>query len=406
MTPRSIIHLNIADFAARVETCLSPGLKKAPVVIAPAGGPRARVFDMNEQAFQTGVRKGMNLSSVKHRDPGIRILPPRFNRYAQVMRIIFKQALAYTPIVESGAGDGHFFLDITGTGRLYGPPPDVAFRLKKAILKEFGLDPIWSLATNKLVAKAATRMVKPVGEFIVGPGEEETFLAALPIELLPGLSKQEIQTITQFNLTRVAQAQPLTRAQLSIPFDQRAGRIHQLLHGVDPEPVIRSRAGAITVDHEFATETNEADELKAGLFPMVAALGRQARHHGLRLQKLVLSISYADGICCQKAMPQATTNDIPMFKQAWTLFCSAWKRRVYIRHLSLSCHTAPGQGRFQNVGIPGPGPWDHPARADRVDLAMDKIRSRFGQTAIQAGAALCNPGTTNRLKPKISRPAP
>lgn len=36
---------------------------------------------------------------------------------------------------------------------------------------------MWSVASNKLVAKVATRLAKPVGEQIVGPGEEEAFLA-------------------------------------------------------------------------------------------------------------------------------------------------------------------------------------------------------------------------------------
>ena len=39
MRPRSIIHLNITDFAARLETMASPALKDSPVVIAPLGAP-------------------------------------------------------------------------------------------------------------------------------------------------------------------------------------------------------------------------------------------------------------------------------------------------------------------------------------------------------------------------------
>lgn len=171
MRPRSIIHLNIADFAARLETMASPALKDRPVVIASLGAPRAVVYDMNEPAFREGIRKSMPLSKVLSRHRRIRVLPPRFNRYAQAMKEITKQGLAFTPVVESGMGDGHLFLDISGTTRLYGPGPDVAFRLKKAIKREMGLDPVWSLATNKLVAKAATMLVKPLGAALKMPGE-------------------------------------------------------------------------------------------------------------------------------------------------------------------------------------------------------------------------------------------
>ncbi|MCG8636449.1 MAG: hypothetical protein MI863_21630, partial [Desulfobacterales bacterium] len=78
---RAIIHLNVADFAARVETCLEPSLRDYPLVIAPTGAPRAVVYDMNEQAFREGIRKGMALARAKRLNRGIRVLPPRFNRY-------------------------------------------------------------------------------------------------------------------------------------------------------------------------------------------------------------------------------------------------------------------------------------------------------------------------------------
>ena len=222
---------------------------------------------MNEPAFREGIRKRMPLSQVMSRHRRIPVLPPRFNRYAQAMKEIVKQGLAFTPAVESGMGDGHLFLDITGTARLYGPAPDVAFRLKKAIKKQMGLDPVWSLATNKLVAKAATRLVKPLGEYIAGPGEEADFLAPFPLKLLPGISRREAQTAARFNLETVFHLRRLTPVQLAVPFADRAYTIHRIIQGIDTDPVrpvsAPNRTSDLIVDHEFATDTNDQDELKA-----------------------------------------------------------------------------------------------------------------------------------------------
>ena len=184
----------------------SAALRGRPVVIAPLGAPRAVVYDMNEPAFREGIRKRMPLSQVLSRYRGVRVLPPRFNRYANAMKEIARLGLAVTPAVESGMGDGHLFLDITGTTRLYGPGPDVAFRLKKTIKRQMGLDSVWSLATNKLVAKAATRLVKPLGEYIVGPGEVADFLAPFPLKLLPGISRREARTAAASISKRVSPA--------------------------------------------------------------------------------------------------------------------------------------------------------------------------------------------------------
>ena len=44
---RSIIHLNVADFAVAVERAVDCRLKDRPVIIAPEGAARAAVYDMS-----------------------------------------------------------------------------------------------------------------------------------------------------------------------------------------------------------------------------------------------------------------------------------------------------------------------------------------------------------------------
>ena len=58
---RAIIHINIADFAVAVERVVDPRLVNRPVIIAPKGSARAVVYDMSEEAYQSGVRKQMAL---------------------------------------------------------------------------------------------------------------------------------------------------------------------------------------------------------------------------------------------------------------------------------------------------------------------------------------------------------
>ena len=72
---RHIIHLNIADFAVAVERRLDPRLADRPVVIAPEGAARATVFDMSEEAYQAGVRKGMALRRAQRLCRDVAVLP-------------------------------------------------------------------------------------------------------------------------------------------------------------------------------------------------------------------------------------------------------------------------------------------------------------------------------------------
>ena len=395
--PPAVIHINITDFAARVEACRTPCLGNMPLVIAPDRAPRARVFDMNEAAFQEGVRKGMPLATVLRRHPGIPVRPPRFKTYGQVMKALFRQAAAFSPRVNAGPADGHLYLDITGTSRLYGPPPDVAWRLKQGILKHLGLDPIWTLATNRLVAKAASRLVKPTGEYIVGPGEEAAFLSPLPITLMPGLTKAERRTLLRFNISVVSQARALTRSQLAVPFDARAGIIHDLLQGIDARyvdirpgpdtcPGIHGKGPVrtkIRAEHRFADDTNDTGHLKAGLALMTAEICGKLRQSNCQAAQLTLILTHSDTLTRTRRMNTATADDSRMLKQAWDLTLAAWTRRVRIQHLALCCTPRPAVPAqaclFERPSKSGSG---------QLHQAMDKIRTRFGTLAVQSGTTL------------------
>ncbi len=397
---RSIIHLNIADFAAAVETRMSPGLTGFPLIIAPAGTARAVVFDMNNKAFEEGVRKGMPLVRACRLVSGAKVLPPRFNRYGQVMRQIAGKALAYTPKVEPGREDGHIFLDVTGTSRLFGPAVDVAFRLKKTVKKDLGLDPIWSLATSKTVAKVATRLVKPVGEYIVGAGEEEGFLSPLPLCLIPGLKQDELSLLKSFNLSTVDGLKGLSLSQLEVPFPGRSRMVHDLLRGVDPAPVLPDQMGAgnrVRAGREFARDTNDQEVIKAGLYALVEEICISLRQQGLVIKSFRIVLSHSDGIQCSakgKLTPWGDAESA-VFKACTRILARAWTRRVRVRHMELICEKAISPALQGDLfgELPGKKQLERQARLAQT---LDKIRDKFGPGAVRPGLALAGDDGTPR----------
>ena len=387
---RSIIHLNIADFAVAVESNIQPSLKGYPLVIAPLGAPRAVVYDMSDEAYKEGIRKGMTLARAKRINKKIKILPPSFNRYELVMKDLLKETFAFTPLIESGTSDGHIFLDVTGSGRLFGPSVDVAFKLKKAFKKTFNFDPIWSVATNKLVAKVATRVVKPVGEYIVAPGDEKAFLAPLPLNLIPGLIKKELTRFFEFNLFFISQARVLTLEQLKIPFHFRAPLLYDWIRGIDPTPVTTScnckNLSIIRSDHEFSDDTNNADLLKRALYLMVESICKTLRNRKLTGGATKIILSYSDGLqsTSKLKLVPSTSNDMALFKKCVPLLNKAWTRRVRIRHMRLICEKIC-QGAIQadlfSVG-------NKETKQAELILAMDKIHDKFGKNSIKAGLTM------------------
>jgi DNA polymerase-4 len=386
---RSIIHINIADFAVAVERVIDRGLSGRPVIIAPEGAARAAVYDMSEEAYQTGVRKGMPLRRARRLVPGARILPPHPDRYERAMADVFKQALPYSPLIEPGADDGHLFVDVSGTSRLFGPPADVAWRLRREMRRRLDLDPIWSLAANKLTAKVASRLVKPLGELQVAAGEEAAFLAPLPIWLFPGIERADLRCLRDFNFSTAAQITALTADQLRVILGDRAAFVRDTLRGVDEDPVLPAghRPPRIRLGHEFGTDTNDTARIEAALFNLVERAGLRLRRARRAAGRLAVRVTYADGRrrTRQAAARPATANDLDLFDTAKRALHLALGRRVRLRHLQLVC------GALTYPPAQRPLFAADRRRLERREAlvgSLDNIRRRFGREAICFGRSV------------------
>ena len=386
---RSIIHLNIADFAVAVERAVDGRLKDRPVIIAPEGAARAIVYDMSEEAYRSGIRKGMALRRAVRLCKDAQILPPHPDRYEHTMQALLKQTLPYSPFIEGGETDGHLFVDVTGTARLFGPPMDVAWRLRRQVKKDLGLDPIWSVAPNKLVAKVATRLVKPDGEYIVGAGEEEALLAPLPIGLVPGIENSDLLRLREFNLSRVFHLTALSREQLQIPFGTRALFLYEAARGIDPSPVlpVGQKPPQIIIDHEFGNDTNDKPTLESALYGLVEQAGDKLRRRRRAARRVAIILDYSDGMRCarQLAAKPATANDLTLFELARRTLRLAWTRRIRIRHMRLICDrlTFP-PAQLELFAIEQ----KQKERRDNLISAIDGIRQRFGNDAVQMGRTM------------------
>jgi len=389
MRERSIIHINVADFAVAVERLLDGRLRGRPVIIAPGGTARATVYDMSEESYQNGVRKGMTLGRALGCCRDAIVLPPRPARYERAMIRLVKHALPYSPLIEMTDYNGHLFIDATGTGKLFGPPPDVAWRIRKALRTDMGFDPIWSVAPNKLVAKVATRMVKPAGEYVIGDGEEQDFLKPVPVHLIPGIEAEDLKRFREFNLTRAGHVANLSMGQLNIMFGTRSSNLYNAVRGIDPSPVlpVGQTPPVVIADHEFATDTNQVAVVQGALYGLAEQAGADLRKRRLTSRRIKVLLEYSDGrrVARQTVANPATANDFRLFVLAKSALERAWTRRAGIRYLRLICDRLtypPAQMALF------PQDEKENKMTESLIFALDTIRHRFGFNAIRVGRTL------------------
>ena len=139
------------------------------------------------------VRKAQRLC------PDLIVLPPNPKLYARASRALHEILRVFAPTIEP-KGYGHAFLDLTGTSRLFGPPQDVAARIRREVSARLRFPISVGIAMNKLVSQAAIRADRRIGgpsdgwikgsgnELLYVPaGNEREFLAPHPLDVLPEL---------------------------------------------------------------------------------------------------------------------------------------------------------------------------------------------------------------------------
>ena len=382
---RKIIHLNIADFSVAVERLVDRSLQSRPLIIAPPVA-RARVYDMSEEAYQDGVRKGMSLARARNRCRRAIILPPTPDRYEKAISCCFRHALPFTPQVERAPGSGHLYLDVTGTHRLFGPAPDIGWRIRKTMRRDLGLNPIWSVGPNKLVAKVASRIVKPAGEYIVAEGEEQSFLAPLPLSLLPVVGHGIENRLREVGIRRIAQAAALSRQDLYLLCGRRVEMLYQALRGIDQSPVhppaeVEKR---FFFRHHFSPDSNREEIIQPAVLDLARQAASSLRYHKKCCCRIKITLIYSDTVKVtrQVVCKHPATGDRELEQLAVTGLFRCWRRRVRVRTVELVCtRVSPYVQQLSLFNCIN----KKQQRQKELENAIDVLHQRFGTSVLTRG---------------------
>lgn len=131
------------------------------------------------------------MAQARRKCPDALIIPPRFERYQQVSKMIMGVFTDFSPHVEALSLD-EAFLDMTGSEELFGAPESIGVRLKGAVRDVTGgLTASVGLSSTKYVAKVASAFRKPDGLTVVPPEGAKAWLAPLPVSPAMGRRPQE-----------------------------------------------------------------------------------------------------------------------------------------------------------------------------------------------------------------------
>lgn len=381
---RRIVHLDIPDFYATLEELRSPELQRFPLALAEPG-PRALIQGVNRLGREEGLGEGMVLSQARRSCKRLRVVPPDPFFYREQHRKNLDELSRYSPLVE-GTLPGHYFVDLTGTRRLWGPPPDVACTLEYRLEVQRGLRARIGLASNKLVSRVAANCVDPGDLNCIFPGGEIPFLEPLPVTSLPGVGVRTTSRLADFNIHRIGQLAALSVQDLTAVFGTMGVRLSQLARGMDPNPVLPfQRVPGLQFARRMDRDEIERERLEAALFRLVEEAGWVLRAHNRHPGKFALEIHYTDGVAARRrhSLPPIPREvDRRLFRFLRPILSRLLERRVAVRRMVLELWEFSMPFRQMELF-----PWEEaPVQEDpKLQEAMDRIRRRFGRQAVSWG---------------------
>jgi DNA polymerase IV len=401
---RSVLFIDPPAFCTTLEGLVAPALRTRPVAVAPPGADRATILALSAEARLAGVERGMPVRQALKRCPDLVLLPPNPRLYARASQALHEVLRVYAPVIEPH-GYGHAFLDLTGTGRLFGPAVDVAARVQREVRARLGLPVSVGIAANKLVSQAATTVVKPEPLLEVPGGSEAGFLAPHPLDVLPELHPKMRRRLDDYQLDLIGEVAAISETALCAVFGGAGRTLRAQARGIDPRPVLPpERQAEFHLAHTLATDTNDLGVLFPLLRLMGERLGRRLRRRGLVARRLRVAPTYPDHATAARAVAlHAAALDAELWDAARRAFTQANARRLAVRAVALTLdrlEEAEGQLELWEAQDAGEASHpeqrgslhsaqgDSPARARALQHAIDRIRGRWGGQGLVRGTGV------------------
>ncbi len=390
---RQIAHFHLPDFSAALEELRRPELRKHPLALAE---PRARalLLGVNAAARGEGLNEGMPLIEARRLCKRLTVLPPDHRFYREQHAGFIEVLGGFSPLVE-GTLPGRYFVDLTGTRRLWGSAPDAVFRVEKELAERRAVLVSAGLAPNKLVSRVAASIMPPGDLGFVFPGGEASFLSPLPVSSLPGVGRKTSALLYDFNVRWIGELANLPDDSLAHVLGIQGVRLVKLARGIDFTPVIPDRkAPALSVERLLDRDEIDRDCLEGILLELVEEAAWNLRRLNRYAQTFALEIRYADGMTAQgrKSMSAPAPNgDREFFGVVRALFLRMFTRRVAVRRFTLELHRLAMPSRQLPLFA------DDEQEAGMLQGALDEVRSRFGREAVHWGRVTAAGGRERSL---------
>ncbi len=257
---RKIIHVDMDCFYAAVEMRDNPNYRGIALAVGGHEKQRGVISTCNYEARKFGVRSAMPTSRALQLCPNLLVVPGRMQVYKQAsqqIRAIFER---YTPIIEPLSLD-EAYLDVTEATVCHGSATLIAEAIRQDIWNELRLTASAGVAPIKFLAKVASDMNKPNGQFVIPPAKVQEVVDKLPLEKIPGVGKVSLEKLHQAGFYLCEDIKNSDYRELLRQFGRQGASLWKRSHGIDDrEVVVERERKSVGVERTFSQNISTYEE--------------------------------------------------------------------------------------------------------------------------------------------------
>ncbi len=395
---RLIAHIDMNSFFVSCERLVNPALNGKPVVVGGRKGERGVVASASYEVRKFGVKSGMPILTAEKLCPQALFVPGNHKLYSKYSRKAYVLLKRVAPVVEYASID-EFYLDFTGCEALYGHDlMAMARKVRDAVWDRAKLSCTVAIASNKYVAKIAGKTVKPdpamlgkkwtadTGIVVVPEGQEQTFLARLPVERLHGAGEKTLPRLKEMRIHKIGDILSIPLPKLQKAFGPSAGTwLYEAARGMG-DTEVHPFHNAKSIGHEttFGTDTDNIEQIRQTLAWLSEKGCYRLRSIGKKARTVTLKLRYDDfqTITHAKTIPE-TNDDTAVMQTAYELFKESHVRKRKIRLLGVSL------SKFEKGEEAS---WLFPEmssqKKDALYKSVDAIKRKYGFHKLEKAASL------------------
>lgn len=374
---------------------MNPDLKNVPMAVG--GDPKSRhgiILAKNELAKRYNVKTAETIWQAKKKCPSLVIVSPNHGLYEQYSAIINEIYKSYTDLVEN-FGIDESWLDVTGTMHLFGDGKHIADTLRERIKKEIGLTISVGVSFNKIFAKLGSDYKKPDATTVITRENYKEIVYPLPVGALLFVGKSTDKALSRMNIKTIGDLARADREMLKKLLGKSGELLHMYALGEDDSPVtsaydkeaLKSVGNGMT----FCRDLKGEEEIKQGVIDLADSIAMRMRYYGVRCSTVQVAIKDPDfkTISRQKTLQRPTCLAKEIVSAAMGIIKSSWNMKNPIRTLTITgCNLVKTQECTQISLFDGDNATDD--KQERLEKAIDNIRSKYGKSAILSGSIINN----------------